>query len=180
MQGLHIHTETLYPFQFVRIMATAKSNSLSEYELARLERIKENQQMLEELFPEGTSVLKSYPGRRRKRSDDDNSRGSGDNTPEQFDSPQKKLRYSVRCVEHVIHCLLENWSSLIAFIPTVDGTISNSMLSSTYLQIVPTQLHSVPYALQSALYYYCIIYMYCLVRHNANHLQLITIRRVQN
>ena len=85
---------------------TVKSNSLSEYELARLERIKENQQMLEELFPEGTSVVKSYPGRRRKRSDDDNSRCSGDGTPEQFDSPQKKHRYSVRLVVHVRHCPL--------------------------------------------------------------------------
>ncbi len=35
----------------------AKSTRMSDYELTRLERIKENQKMLEELFPEGVTSL---------------------------------------------------------------------------------------------------------------------------
>ena len=80
----------------------AKAKGLSEYELARLERIKENQQMLEELFPEGTSLnclIRTKPAprtRRRNRSDDDDSRESGGSTPDENASPQKKTRFSVR------------------------------------------------------------------------------------
>ena len=59
----------------------AKSNGVSEYELARLERIKENEKMLEELFPEGTDILtprRSYRGSRKLRVQTDaNSQGTG-------------------------------------------------------------------------------------------------------
>ncbi len=78
------------------------AQGLSEYELARLERIKENQQMLEELFPEGTSLSvgrkarSSKPVRPRKRSDDDDSRESGDSTSQEYATPRKKTRYTVR------------------------------------------------------------------------------------
>lgn len=43
---------------------------MSEYEIARLERIKENEKMLEQLFPEGTDVLTPktlYRTRKRRR-----------------------------------------------------------------------------------------------------------------
>lgn len=76
--------------------------ALSEYELARLERIKENQMMLEQLFPEGTNVL-SYSSQRRKRSDDEDSgvSVSGNGTPDSV--PRKKKCYSVRSVAHSLH-----------------------------------------------------------------------------
>ena len=78
------------------------NNKLSAYELARLERIKENQQMLEELFPEGTSMnslMRTKPAtrpKRRNRSDDDESRESGESTPDECASPRKKGRFTVR------------------------------------------------------------------------------------
>lgn len=53
----------------------AASERMSEYELARQERIKENQKMLEELFPEGTTDL--IPPKPKRRHTDANSLGSG-------------------------------------------------------------------------------------------------------
>jgi len=71
----------------------------SEYEIARLERIKENQQMLEELFPTGTPkfdsrslVKKPVRSVRRKRSDDCTDE-SGESESE---DNRKKARYTVR------------------------------------------------------------------------------------
>ncbi len=59
----------------------AKSTVLSEYELARLERIEENQKVLEELFPEGTQITvpkaRPTPLKRRRRTTDVNSLGTG-------------------------------------------------------------------------------------------------------
>lgn len=58
----------------------AQSKGMSEYELARQERIKENQKMLEELFPEGTDIIKQSVGSRpvkRRRLTDANSLGTG-------------------------------------------------------------------------------------------------------
>ena len=58
----------------------SESTGLSEYELARQERIKENQKMLEELFPEGTDIVKPKGVPRpvkRRRLTDANSQGTG-------------------------------------------------------------------------------------------------------
>ena len=79
------------------------SGGLSDYELARLERIKENRKMLEELFPEGTSLfIPGSPqsrGQRRRGVREENSRGSGDSTPESGGTPTKKsYRYTARYV----------------------------------------------------------------------------------
>ncbi len=78
---------------------------VSEYEQTRLNRIKENQKMLEELFPEGPTTLtlpsrssKSQKSPRcRKRSDDDVSVES-DNVSEVEDglSLKKKPRYVIK------------------------------------------------------------------------------------
>ena len=63
-------------------MSKSKSAALSDYELARQERIKENQKVLEELFPEGTEIVVPKPARppqlkRRRRTADINSLGTG-------------------------------------------------------------------------------------------------------
>lgn len=54
-------------------------NGMSEYELDRLERIKENEKMLNELFPKGTS-LKQPKTVKRRRQTDTNSLGTGSGT----------------------------------------------------------------------------------------------------
>lgn len=82
-------------------MEVAVETGLSEYELARLERIKENQKMLEELFPEGTGLfIPGSPqsrGQRKRVVRGGNSRGSGDSTPEEGGTPTKKgYRYTAR------------------------------------------------------------------------------------
>lgn len=77
---------------------------MCEYELERLERIKANRKMLEELFPEGTSMYMPRPIKKRRSSyrrvSSQGSQGgsaSGESTPEEGTSPQKKgSRYSVR------------------------------------------------------------------------------------
>lgn len=61
---------------------SSKSSALSDYELARQERIKENQKMLEELFPEGTEIIvpkasRPPPLKRRRRAADVSSLGTG-------------------------------------------------------------------------------------------------------
>ena len=70
------------------------SEKMSEYELARLERIKENRKMLEELFPDGTGLFPLT----------DSQSSSGDRTPERYStrrvvrSPRKQRVYTTRCV----------------------------------------------------------------------------------
>ena len=90
--------------------AMSNSKAMSEYELNRLERIKENQKMLEELFPEGTNVLtpeviSPYSGRSKRRCTDTNSRGTASgsdgvsepsNSDEDGTPSKRKQRYSVR------------------------------------------------------------------------------------
>ena len=44
----------------------AEGGELCDYELQRLERIKENRKMLEELFPDGTSMYMPRPIKKRK------------------------------------------------------------------------------------------------------------------
>ena len=62
-------------------MATKKGNALSNYEKERLERIKENEKMLEQLFPDGAdavySAMKKKRPMKQRRTLDGNSRGSG-------------------------------------------------------------------------------------------------------
>ena len=62
-------------------MAQRKLAPLSDYERERLERIKENEKMLEELFPGGSdAVFSDTKGKRpvkRRHGLDGNSRGSG-------------------------------------------------------------------------------------------------------
>ena len=53
---------------------------MSEYELDRLERIKENQKMLDELFPHGTDLKLPKTVRKRRRQTDTNSLGTGSGT----------------------------------------------------------------------------------------------------
>ena len=54
-----------------------ESRGTSEYELDRLERIKENQKMLEELFPDGPPDLIVPKSRKRRVQADVNSLGTG-------------------------------------------------------------------------------------------------------
>lgn len=76
------------------IKMEADSEKMSEYELARLERIKENRKMLEELFPDGTGLLPLT----------DSQSSSGDRTPERYStrravrSPRKQRAYTTRYV----------------------------------------------------------------------------------
>lgn len=83
----------------------AEGAGLCDYELQRLERIKANRKMLEELFPDGTSMYMPRPIKKRKpigprrvsQQDSQGGSGSGGSTPEEGNSPQKKnTRYSVR------------------------------------------------------------------------------------
>ena len=78
----------------------AQSNKLSQYELERQERMKENQKMLEELFPDGTDIVppkgRRAPKRRRVTADA-NSLGTGSgseasNSGEEGGSPGKPKR----------------------------------------------------------------------------------------
>ena len=76
-------------------------SDMCEYELKRLERIKANREMLKELFPEGTSMYMPRPIKKRaRRSSIQDSQGgstSGESTPEEGSTPQKKRRlYSIR------------------------------------------------------------------------------------
>ena len=85
----------------------AEGAELCDYELQRLERIKANRKMLEELFPDGTSVYMPRPIKKRKstgrRVSSNGSQcgsGSGESTPEEGTTPQKMTsRYSVRYVK---------------------------------------------------------------------------------
>ena len=87
----------------------SKSAALSEYELARQERIKENQKMLEELFPEGTEIIvpKARPPqlKRRRRTADISSLGTAsssgsvsENSADEEDTlcPRKRKSYHIR------------------------------------------------------------------------------------
>ena len=83
----------------------AEGSELCEYELQRLERIKANRKMLEELFPDGTSMYMPRPIKERKsavvrRVSNLDSQGgslSGGSTPEEGNTPQKKnsIRYEL-------------------------------------------------------------------------------------
>ena len=80
----------------------AEETDMCDYELKRLERIKANRKMLEELFPEGTGMYMPRPiKKRRRRASIQDSQGgstSGESTPEEGSTPQKKQRlYSIRC-----------------------------------------------------------------------------------
>ena len=86
----------------------AEGGELCDYELQRLERIKENRKMLEELFPDGTSMYMPRPIKKRKpigprrvsQQDSQGGSGSGGSTPEEGNSPHKKSsRYSVRYIK---------------------------------------------------------------------------------
>lgn len=61
------------------IQIMALNTKMSEYELDRLERIKENQKMLLELFPEGTPdmVVRSRTRKRRTQGDMNSLGGTG-------------------------------------------------------------------------------------------------------
>lgn len=84
----------------------AKSTSkLSKYELERLERIKENEKMLEELFPEGANAVLAEVKRNKRAKEKEyaNSRGSesgasseepGNSDEEK--SPRKRNRFLVK------------------------------------------------------------------------------------
>ena len=82
----------------------AEESDMCEYELKRLERIKANRKMLEELFPEGTSMYMPRPIKKRKsngrRVSVQGSLGgssSGESTPEKGTIlPKKASLYSVR------------------------------------------------------------------------------------
>lgn len=77
---------------------------MSAYELDRLERIKENQKMLEELFPEGTpDIVLSVPRTRKRRPQGDSVGGTGSGSEASYNSdeeggPKPKRIYQQRCV----------------------------------------------------------------------------------
>jgi len=83
-------------------MARRKANELSEYERERLERIKENEKVLEELFPGGTdSIYVDIKGKRpsavkRRRELDGNSRGSGSGASSDYASDSDHEQGSTR------------------------------------------------------------------------------------
>lgn len=59
--------------------------AMSEYELDRLERIKENKKMLEELFPEGTDIM----SKKRRHQVDGNSLGTGSGSEASYNSEEE-------------------------------------------------------------------------------------------
>ena len=85
-------------------MASKSGTCMCEYELKRLERIKENNKMLAELFPEGTSLYMPHPIKKRKSNckrvnvqKSESGSTSGESTPEECATPQKKgCLYTVR------------------------------------------------------------------------------------
>lgn len=82
----------------------AQTGGLSEYEIARQERIKENQKMLEELFPEGTDIIPPKGRSRavkRKRLADTNSLGTesgseASNSADESSAPKVKHTYQIK------------------------------------------------------------------------------------
>ena len=81
-------------------MATRK-HELSEYERERLERIKENEKMLEELFPSGADAIYAdmkvkRTGVKRRRELDGNSRGSGSGASSDYASDSDQEQGSAR------------------------------------------------------------------------------------
>lgn len=82
----------------------ADTKTMSEYERIRQERIKENQKMLEELFPEGTDIIRpkarARPTVKRRRLADANSLGtesrSGSEVSDGEGSPRTKRVYQER------------------------------------------------------------------------------------
>ena len=82
----------------------ADESDMCEYELRRLERIKANRKMLEDLFPEGTRVYMPRPlkkhksnGRRASVQGSLGGSSSGESTPEKGAPLQRKdSLYSVR------------------------------------------------------------------------------------
>ena len=71
--------------------ADTDKSSMSEYERARLERIKENRKMLDELFPDGTGLFPIT----------DSQGSSGERTPERCSrrtagSPRQQRAYTTR------------------------------------------------------------------------------------
>ena len=85
-------------------LGMADKSDMCEYELKRLERIKANRKMLEDLFPEGTTINMPRPPKKRKsigrRVSLQGSLGgssSGESTPEKGTPLQKKgSLYSAR------------------------------------------------------------------------------------
>jgi hypothetical protein len=61
---------------------------MSAYERERLERIKENQKMLDELFPEGTPdlVVARSSGSRKRRAQTDSQGGTGSGSEASYNS----------------------------------------------------------------------------------------------
>ena len=84
----------------------AEKSDMCEYELKRLQRIKSNRKMLEELFPKGTSMYLPRPikkgrstGRRVSVQGSQGGSASGESTPEEGTTPNKlyTLRYDYYC-----------------------------------------------------------------------------------
>ena len=73
----------------IYMTARMETRRLSEYEIARLERIKENKKMLEELFPEGTGLHLPVDSERTPE--------KGITTPSKKTSTRRQLLVNVRC-----------------------------------------------------------------------------------
>ena len=100
IKGAHAHFSSevdanLAPINFFQGAQAAQLEKMalkmSAYELDRLERIKENQKMLEELFPEGTpDVVKSVPRTRKRRAlQGDSLGGTGSGSEASYNSDEE-------------------------------------------------------------------------------------------
>ena len=67
------------------------TKEMSAYERDRLERIKENQKMLEELFPDGTpDIVLTGSRTRKRRTQADSQGGTGSGSESDEDNPKPK------------------------------------------------------------------------------------------